>query len=264
MILGLLLVTRDHLTACRVWCGVEPDLICQPGPSPGIKTRSSPAAFPTTLSLPFVPFPSLTFLHRLLVPQAAPSSAYSPASPLVPTAAGGKNVAARRLALIHLMPQHHCLIDHLTRASTLNNDADEATRRPSMQDSSPSSLVHQPTTPPVSTVVDQGRVSTPTGCVTTASPLRRHYVVLLPISTTAGFGQGRDYGWQAQHTVGERRTLSGLEYEVSLEKTLWLPKATLDTKLVRRYRAEQRAATRVRARWLPRLQEVGRSVRQRR
>ena len=44
--------------------GVGPDLICQPGPSPGIKTHSSPAAFPTTLSLSFVPFPSLTFLHR--------------------------------------------------------------------------------------------------------------------------------------------------------------------------------------------------------
>jgi hypothetical protein len=43
--------------------------------------------------------------------------------------------------------------------------------------------------------------------------------------------------WQAQCTVSERQTPSGLEYEVSLEKTLWLPKATLDTKLVRRYRA---------------------------
>src|SRR2546421_5186653 len=42
-------------------------------------------------------------------------------------------------------------------------------RRPQMQDSSPSSFVHQSTTPPVSTVVDQGRVSTLTGCVTSTS-----------------------------------------------------------------------------------------------
>jgi hypothetical protein len=64
--------------------------------------------------------------------------------------------------------------------------------------------------------------------------------------------------WQAQCTVGERQTPSGLEYEVSLEKTLWLPKATLDTKLVRRYRE---AATRVRTRWSSRLQEAGSPVR---
>ena len=55
-----------------------------------------------------------------------------------------------------------------------------------MQDScsSPSSFVHQSITPRVSTVVDQG-------CVTAASPLRHHYVVLLPISTAAGFGQAQ-------------------------------------------------------------------------
>jgi hypothetical protein len=50
------------LTARRVRYGVGPDLICQSGPSPGIKTHSSPAAFPTTLSLPFVPFPPLSHL----------------------------------------------------------------------------------------------------------------------------------------------------------------------------------------------------------
>jgi hypothetical protein len=42
---------RDALTALRH--GVEPDLICQPSPSPGIKTRSPSIAFPSTLSLPF-------------------------------------------------------------------------------------------------------------------------------------------------------------------------------------------------------------------
>ena len=44
------------LTTRRVRYGVGPDLICQPGPSPGIKTHSSPAAFPSTLSLPFSPW----------------------------------------------------------------------------------------------------------------------------------------------------------------------------------------------------------------
>jgi hypothetical protein len=44
-----------------------------------------PAVFPTTLSLSFVLFPSPTFLHRPLVPQAAPSSTYSLPGPLVPT-----------------------------------------------------------------------------------------------------------------------------------------------------------------------------------
>jgi hypothetical protein len=54
--------------------------------------------------------------------------------------------------------------------------------------------------------------------------------------------------WQAQCIVGERQTPPGLEYEVSVAKTLWLPMATLDTKSVRRYRAEPRSATRVRTR----------------
>jgi hypothetical protein len=62
--------------------------------------------------------------------------------------------------------------------------------------------------------------------------------------------------WQAQRIVGERQTTSGLEYEVRVEKTVWLPRATLHTKLVRRYRAEQRA-TRVCMRWSLRLQERG-------
>jgi hypothetical protein len=70
-----------------------------------------------------------------------------------------------------------------------------------------------------------------------------------------------DHEWQAQRIVGERQTSSGLEYEVSVQKTLWLPRATLDTKLVRKYRAEQRAATRVRTRWSSRLQEAGSSAR---
>ena len=40
--------------------------------------------------------------------------------------ASGKNVAARRPTLIRSTPRQHCLVDHLTRASTPDNDADEA------------------------------------------------------------------------------------------------------------------------------------------
>ena len=103
-------------------------------------------------------------------------------------AASGKNVAARRLTLIRSTPRQHCLVDRLTRASTLDNDADEAPgvlvgrRRlghATALDPGPlqSLLQASSTNPPhllnVSTVVDQGRVSTLTGRVTTASALRR-------------------------------------------------------------------------------------------
>jgi hypothetical protein len=71
-----------------------------------------------------------------------------------------------------------------------------------------------------------------------------------------------DHEWQAQRIVGERQTPSGLEYEASVEKTLWLSRAALDVKLVGRFRAEQRAATRVRTRWSSRLQTVCSLVRQ--
>ena len=71
-----------------------------------------------------------------------------------------------------------------------------------------------------------------------------------------------DHEWQAQRIVGERQTPSGLQYEVSVEKTLWLPRAALDVKLVRMFRAQQRAATRVRTRWSSRLRTAGGLVRQ--
>jgi hypothetical protein len=87
-------------------------------------------------------------------------------------------------------------------------------------------------------------------------------VVNLPHSTRTS--PGRKRLWRV--TNGRLSVLSasdrhrrGLEYEVSLGKTRWLPKARLETKLVRRYRAEQRAATRVRTRWSSRLQEASSS-----
>ncbi len=63
-----------------------------------------------------------------------------------------------------------------------------------------------------------------------------------------------DHEWRTQVIIGERQTLSGPEYKVNVEKTLWLPRVKLDTKLVRRYRAEQQAVTRVSTRWSSRLQ----------
>src|SRR5277367_3790325 len=48
------------LTARRVRHGVGADFICQPSPSPGIKTHSSPAAFSNNFLPPF--FPSLFVL----------------------------------------------------------------------------------------------------------------------------------------------------------------------------------------------------------
>src|SRR5271154_1523878 len=96
-----------------------------------IKTRSSPAAFPTTLSLPFVPFPSLTFQHCPLVPQAAPSSTYSPARPPVPAerirrgqwekcrSATADSYSLDASAALSRWPSD-------LRASTPDNDADEA------------------------------------------------------------------------------------------------------------------------------------------
>ena len=58
-----------------------------------------------------------------------------------------------------------------------------------------------------------------------------------------------DQDYEVHQIVGE----SALEYEVTAITKIWLPKTSVDPKLVRRYRAEQRAATRVRTRWSSRL-----------
>jgi hypothetical protein len=123
------------------------------------------------------------------VPQAAPSSTYSPASPLVPTerirrgqwekcrSATADSYSLDASAALSRRPSDPCVDP--------GNDADEAPGVPAgrrrrghatalEQDSSPSSFVHQSTTHPhVSTVVGQGRVSTLNWlrhhCVTTTS-----------------------------------------------------------------------------------------------
>jgi hypothetical protein len=103
-----------------------------------------------------------------------------------------------------------------------------------------------------------------------AGEARTPPVINLPHDVGLGAALNRDadmleegHEWQAQRIVAERQTPSGLEYEVNVQKTLWLPRAALDTKLVRVYRAEQRVATRVRTRWSLRLQKAASSVRQR-
>jgi hypothetical protein len=59
-----------------------------------------------------------------------------------------------------------------------------------------------------------------------------------------------DQEYEVHQIVGE----SGSEYEVTAVTKIWLPKASVGPKLVRKYRAEQRVATRVRTRWSSRLQ----------
>jgi hypothetical protein len=58
-----------------------------------------------------------------------------------------------------------------------------------------------------------------------------------------------DQDYEVYQIVGE----SGSGYEVTASMTLWLPKASVHAKLVRKYRAKQRAAIRVRTRWSSRL-----------
>jgi hypothetical protein len=59
-----------------------------------------------------------------------------------------------------------------------------------------------------------------------------------------------DQGYEVHQVVGE----CGSGYEVTALTRIWLPKASVHPKLVRKYRAEQRETTRVRTRWSSRLQ----------
>jgi hypothetical protein len=58
-----------------------------------------------------------------------------------------------------------------------------------------------------------------------------------------------------EYKVNQVVDKSGLEYEVTAFMKLWLPKASVDPKLVRKYLAERRVATRVRTRWSSRLRD---------
>jgi hypothetical protein len=64
--------------------GVRAGLICHLDSRPGIKTRSSPAAFPTTLSFPFSFFSPLHSPHTDPVVSQASASSTFPCSPPPP------------------------------------------------------------------------------------------------------------------------------------------------------------------------------------
>jgi hypothetical protein len=59
-----------------------------------------------------------------------------------------------------------------------------------------------------------------------------------------------DQEYEVHQIFGE----SELEYGVTAVTKIWLPKASVGPKLVRKYRAQQRAATQIRTRWSSRLQ----------
>jgi hypothetical protein len=114
-------------TARRVRYGVGLDLICQPGPSPGIKTNSVPPLFQQLSPSLLFPSPLSPPFPSCLRPRRAPLTPLL--GLLVPTGYGvanEKNVAARRLTLIHSTPRQYYLVNRLTRASIPNNDADGA------------------------------------------------------------------------------------------------------------------------------------------
>jgi hypothetical protein len=153
-------------TARCVRHGVGARLICQPDPRSGINTHPSPAAFPTTLSLPFL-FPSFTFLHRppscLRPPQQTPLTSRRPPGPPPNRydVASERNASAGPLALICSTPRQHYLVGRPTvrrplavtlmkRLALQPGAGDLITRRPEMQDHCypPSRLANRPIIPP--------------------------------------------------------------------------------------------------------------------
>jgi hypothetical protein len=62
-----------------------------------------------------------------------------------------------------------------------------------------------------------------------------------------------DQEYEVQQIIGEL----GLEYQVTVVTKIWLPKVSVGPKLLRRYRADQRVATRVQTRQSSRLQNRG-------
>jgi hypothetical protein len=60
-----------------------------------------------------------------------------------------------------------------------------------------------------------------------------------------------DQEYEVQQIISE----SGSEYHVTVLTKIWLPKSSVAPKLVRKYRAEQRVATRTQTRRSSRLQK---------
>jgi hypothetical protein len=204
------------LTARRVRHGVRADLICQPALGPGIKTPSSPAAFPTALSLPFIFSPSLPCTRlSCLSPRRAPLAPFRAERYNL---ASKKNSSARPLPLIRSTPRQHFLVYQTDRTSTLINDVGGVPRFPDHRrlvratdlDAGPllpvlSSLVHQFIKPPhISGLVDYGRVSTLTGYVIAASSCYRSPPRLVLVE--GGVRTGADHA--ATQTNGENAARS--------------------------------------------------------
>jgi hypothetical protein len=155
------------LTARRVRYGVGPDLICQLGPSPGIKTHSSPSAFPTTLSLSFCLLPSYTAPSCLRPHRAPLTPLLGPLVPTEPIRRGPWEKCRSATADSYSLDASATLSRRPSNPSIPNSDADEASGVPAghqrlghataLDARTPlplSSFVHQSITPPVSTVVD--------------------------------------------------------------------------------------------------------------
>jgi hypothetical protein len=180
---------RGTLTARRVRHGVN----LAAGPRPGIKACLSPAAFPTALS---IPIPIFAFLHRPPSCFRRRRAPLTPCRPLIPhrtirlgqlgkylSATTGSHSLDASAALSHRPSD---------RASAHGNVADEAPdvptgrRRPSHAKTLdtrpllPSSKPRQPTYHTSSRLHrnQQGRISTLTSCVITASLLPRPFTDL--------------------------------------------------------------------------------------
>ena len=104
-------------------------LICQLGPS-SIKTHLSPAVFTTTLSLYFVPFPSPTFPHRLLVPGRAELRLFPCQAPSLHRTDTTRPVGkmSQRDGRLSFARRLGSIVSSIVwpRASTPDDDADEA------------------------------------------------------------------------------------------------------------------------------------------
>jgi hypothetical protein len=189
----------NSLTAYRVQHGVKAGSVCQPNPRPGIKTHSSPAAFPTVLSIPFRPPLSSFCTGPLSVPQAL--------GELHPIQRGQlEKCLSGSPALIRSTPQQHCLIGHPTMLRPFSYDVDEAPSIPAgrgrlwscdglrcrttttLLHDSPTDLLHLLTSPSW-TATPRQHVDWP----------RHHYLVRLPIFTTA-VGTGADF-WSASRPM---------------------------------------------------------------
>jgi hypothetical protein len=152
---------RDRLTTRRVWYGVRP----HPHLPAQSFTRYKEALVLRRFSNNSLPlFCSLPLSHLPAPPPHASGPLTPLPGPLVPTEPirrGQWEICRCATADSYSLDASAALSRRLGHATALDAGLP------------PSSVVHQPITSPVSIVADQDRVSTLTGCVITALPLRR-------------------------------------------------------------------------------------------